>query len=121
MMFPVWDAHHGPDGLQSLPSLRNPVEHMHRRRTWNRAFSTASVKEYELTLRTRVLQLGDKLQRLGSETSSVDLAFTLGCFTWVILCDLQNGGGLSYFFFLKIRYHGRYDVRSFDRDGGHCF
>jgi cytochrome P450 len=47
----------GAPGRPSLIDQRDPIEHMNQRKPWNRAFSTAALKEYELYLATRVRQL----------------------------------------------------------------
>ncbi|KLO13822.1 high nitrogen upregulated cytochrome P450 monooxygenase 2 [Schizopora paradoxa] len=95
---PMWDAYHTPDGMESLIAMRNPAEHLKRRRLWNRAFSSASVKEYEPTVRSRVRQLAECLHRLGPKTSAdtpVDLSHTFGCFTFDVMGDMMFGGGFE--------------------------
>lgn len=65
--------------------MRNFHEHAGRRKRWNRAFSTNSVKEYEPMVIRRALQLVDELQRKPSKGDtdseiSVDLAQWLSFF-----------------------------------------
>ena len=47
----------GMPGRQSLIDQRDPFMHMHQRKPWNRAFSSTSLKEYEVVLATRARQL----------------------------------------------------------------
>lgn len=41
----------------SLVAQRDPVKHMHQRKPWNRAFSSAAIKEYEIIAAKRTRQL----------------------------------------------------------------
>ena len=45
-----------------LVAQRDPVLHMHQRKPWNRAFSTAAVKEYEIIVANRIRQLVGRLE-----------------------------------------------------------
>lgn len=71
--------------------MRTIHEHIGRRKRWNRAFSTISVKEYEPVVIKRALQLADELQRRSSKgdytqtESSLDLARWLSFFSCVFL------------------------------------
>jgi cytochrome P450 len=87
---PVWDGRTAGTSVRSMIAQRNAKEHARRRRPWNRAFSTASVKEYEVTLSVRVTQLAD---RLADQGGSVDLALWISYFTYVD-CILLNYAGL---------------------------
>ncbi|KAH8980271.1 high nitrogen upregulated cytochrome P450 monooxygenase 2 [Lactarius akahatsu] len=49
---PYWDNRPG-----SVVSQRDPVKHLHQRKPWNRAFSSAAVKEYEDMAAKRTKQL----------------------------------------------------------------
>lgn len=72
-------------------AMRTIHEHIGRRKRWNRAFSTISVKEYEPVVIKRALQLADELQRRSSKDdytqteSSLDLARWLSFFSCVFL------------------------------------
>lgn len=72
----------GRVGHQALPliSCQDPVEHARRRRPWNRAFSTSSLREYQPVIARRALQLLDALQNQGSE---LDLAQWISFFACV--------------------------------------
>lgn len=63
--------------------MRSFHEHAGRRKRWNRAFSTNSVKEYEPMVIRRALQLVDELHRKSSKgdtDSEIDLAQWLSFF-----------------------------------------
>ena len=54
-----------------LIACQDPVEHARRRRPWNRAFSTHSLREYQPIIARRAAQLVEALQ---VHSSNVDLA-----------------------------------------------
>ena len=56
-----WD---GWPGTPSLIAQRDPVKHMHQRKPWNRAFSSAALKEYEVIVAKRTRQLIGCLENL---------------------------------------------------------
>ena len=57
----------------SILGMRDPAEHQRRRRPWNRAFSTTSLKELLPGIQRRVQQLGDALaSRQGQTLDLVD-------------------------------------------------
>ena len=62
----------------SVIALKDPVEHAQRRKAWNRAFNTASIKEFQPSLTNRVGQLVDTL---AAQKSIVDLSKWFGYFT----------------------------------------
>jgi len=64
---------------------RDPVEHSHRRRPWNRAFSTSSLKYYEPLLSKRARQVANLLLQ---QTSIVDLGTCVNHFTLDVMGDL---------------------------------
>ena len=43
---------------------RDPVKHLHQRKSWNRAFSSTAMKEYEDIVANRVRQLVSCLENL---------------------------------------------------------
>lgn len=68
--------------------MRSFHEHAGRRKRWNRAFSTVSVKEYEPMVIRRALQLVDELHRKSLEGDTIseisaDLAQWLSFFACV--------------------------------------
>lgn len=62
-MSAVWEARRVPGRTISLVALQDRDEHQRRRKPWNRAFSTASVKGYEEMLEFRVKQLVEELNK----------------------------------------------------------
>ena len=90
----MWDGRRDPARQPSLIAIRNLDEHARVRKRWNRAFSTASVKEYEPIIVRRTLQLAEEL---GKRTESVvDLAEWLSFFTYVTIdtfggCMIEMG------------------------------
>ena len=71
-----------------LLAIRDPHEHMARRRLWQRAFTTESVKEYEGTVVKRALQLVDLLASEAKKSEPVDLAKWIGYFTFDFMGDM---------------------------------
>jgi hypothetical protein len=74
------------DNRSSLVSQRDPIKHTVQRKPWNRAFSSAAVKEYEeiAAKRTRQLlgSLEDVVQRSGGNKGAVlDMASWFNYFT----------------------------------------
>ena len=54
----------GRPGPPTLIAQRDPLLHMQERKSWNRAFSSTAIKEYEITLAKRVRQLVGCLEDL---------------------------------------------------------
>ncbi|CAL1706398.1 unnamed protein product [Somion occarium] len=79
----------GPEPMDAMIMVRNPVEHHRRRRPWNRAFSTAALKEYEPLVAKRVNQLVGKI---ASDKGVVDIAKFIGYFTYDFMGDMAFGG-----------------------------
>lgn len=69
-----------PD-LPALIIIRNHAEHMRRRKAWNRAFNTSSLKGYEPVIEKRARQLVDALSARKNQV--VDLAEWVSFFTYV--------------------------------------
>ena len=65
--------------VDSLGSTWDHAEHAQRRRTLERGFSPAAMKDYEGIVNRRVVQLTEML----SARKSVDLARLFGCFSCV--------------------------------------
>ncbi len=69
-----------------LIAQRDPVLHMHQRKPWNRGFSSAAMKEYEIMVAKRIRQLvgclEDMVQRPAQKTNAmVDMTRWLKYFT----------------------------------------
>ena len=58
-----------------LIGQRDPILHMHQRKPWTRAFSSAALKEYEIIVAKRVRQLvgclEDIIERSDEKASAV--------------------------------------------------
>lgn len=65
--------------IPSLIGVRDGPEHAKRRRTWNRGFSPASMRDYEPMVRERVLGLSKAIAQRGR----VDLSIIFGYLTSV--------------------------------------
>ena len=82
----MWDSRRNPNGVCTLIAIRDPQEHARRRKPWNRAFNTISVKGYEQILIRRALQLVGELEKRaqvkgGPLESAVNLAEWMKFFT----------------------------------------
>ncbi|KAH9015099.1 high nitrogen upregulated cytochrome P450 monooxygenase 2 [Lactarius pseudohatsudake] len=94
---PRWE---GRDGPQTLIAQRDPILHMHQRKSWNRAFSSAAMKEYEIIVAKRVRQfvgcLDDMIQRSDQKANAVvDINRWLKYFTTDFMGDMAFGGGFE--------------------------
>lgn len=78
---------HAP--IPPLTGVRSGPEHAKRRRTWNRGFNPAAMKEYEPMVHKRVVGLLEEVSRRGQ----VDLCEMFGYFTFDIMTDMALGGG----------------------------
>ena len=75
----VWDAHSIPGTPHIVAAIRDVPGHNERRKLWNHAFSTASLKEFQPLVKDRILDLVAQLGRRASdnpegEEISLDLA-----------------------------------------------
>ncbi|KLO11363.1 high nitrogen upregulated cytochrome P450 monooxygenase 2 [Schizopora paradoxa] len=100
---PVWDGRSDPEKTTPLIGLHDLHEHARQRKVWNRAFSTASIKDYEPVITKRVLQLADALEEsskplLGdtSERRAVDISEWFGLFAFDFMGDMAFGGGFEF-------------------------
>jgi len=71
-----------------LIAQRDPVKHLDQRKPWNRAFSSAALKEYEVTVAKRTRQLLGCLENLALESDRkdgavLDMAAWFNYFTYV--------------------------------------
>ena len=82
----VWKYHIVRGSAPSVLSLRDVNLHRERRKLWNRGFTSASLKEYQPILTSRVLQLVDELKKRCALADSepkkpVDLASWIAYFS----------------------------------------
>ncbi|KAI0265784.1 high nitrogen upregulated cytochrome P450 monooxygenase 2 [Gloeopeniophorella convolvens] len=94
---PRWEGRPNPP---ALIAQRDPVKHMHHRKLWNRAFSSASLKEYEVVVAKRIRQLVDCLdnviQRSGQKDGAeLDIGAWMNYFTTDFMGDMAFGGGFE--------------------------
>ncbi|KAI0265785.1 cytochrome P450 [Gloeopeniophorella convolvens] len=92
-----WESRPGPP---SLIAQRDPVKHMHQRKPWNRAFSSAALKEYEVIVAKRVRQLVSRLDGIARESPRkegvvLDIGMWLSFFTTDFMGDMAFGGGFE--------------------------
>ncbi|KAH9035154.1 high nitrogen upregulated cytochrome P450 monooxygenase 2 [Lactarius deliciosus] len=94
---PRWEGREGPP---MLIAQRDPILHMHQRKPWNRAFSSAALKEYEIVVAKRIRQLvgclDDIIQRSDQKANTVmDINRWLKYFTTDFMGDMAFGGGFE--------------------------
>ena len=90
-----------------LIGIRDVDEHLNRRRSWNRGFSSAAVKGYEELVGKRAKQLSKKLE----EQQQVILGTWFDCFACVPVFSRVDGeGGLLILVAFALRYDLMYDI-----------
>ncbi|KAF9783489.1 cytochrome P450 [Thelephora terrestris] len=77
--------------IPPLIGVRDGPTHAKRRRTWNRGFNPAAMREYEPMVHKRVLELTEVLAQRGR----VDLSAMFGYYTFDVMADIGLGGGTS--------------------------
>ena len=86
----MWSARNSQSNTPSLIALRTKEEHARRRKPWNHAFNTVSVKGYEPIIEKRAVQLVHELEKRSVSKASfrsecvetVNLAQWLSFFTY---------------------------------------
>ena len=72
---PIVSGSEGREGPPTLIVQRDPILHMQQRKSWNRAFSSTAMKEYEIIVAKRVRQLvgclEDMIERSGEKANAV--------------------------------------------------
>ncbi|KAI0077212.1 cytochrome P450 [Panus rudis PR-1116 ss-1] len=76
--------------IPPLIALRDPAQHADRRKGWNRAFTPAAIREYEVPLIKRVKQLTDLL--LSHRGEAFDLCEAINYFTYDFMGEMVFGG-----------------------------
>ncbi|KAG6330511.1 hypothetical protein ID866_8578 [Astraeus odoratus] len=90
---PHWDGRMAEQTtVRALVSIRDPVEHMRRRRPWNRAFSVTAMKGYEEILGKRVHEFVTELERRAC-TRPINFTEWISRFTFDFMSDMAFGGG----------------------------
>ncbi len=72
-----------------LIAIMDPIEHARRRKPWNRAFSTAALKEYQPIVTRRTAQL---IEGLMGEVGTTDLAKWISYYAYVVIYPLFTSG-----------------------------
>ncbi|KAL0563477.1 hypothetical protein V5O48_018590, partial [Marasmius crinis-equi] len=95
---PMWDGRRiqvKRDNSEAVVGVRPVGKHLHRRKPWNKAFTTASVKLYESFMRTRLVQLVEILDGKAAEKNVVDLAEWVSLFSYDFMGDMAFGAGFE--------------------------
>ncbi|KAI0281341.1 high nitrogen upregulated cytochrome P450 monooxygenase 2 [Russula brevipes] len=84
----------------SLIAQRDPIEHLRQRKPWNRAFSSAALKDYEVIVAKRTRQLIGCLDDLvhGSsrkEGAVLDIGAWMNYYSTDFMGDMAFGGGFE--------------------------
>ncbi|PSS01016.1 hypothetical protein PHLCEN_2v4082 [Hermanssonia centrifuga] len=87
---PSWSGRNMHPEIPALIAYRDPAEHTRRRRPWNRAFSTAGVKEFQPLIANRTQQLIELLGQRQGQT--IDLAEWIGFFTYGGWTEMMRDG-----------------------------
>ncbi|KAJ3478916.1 hypothetical protein NLI96_g9421 [Meripilus lineatus] len=88
---PNWPGRALHPAFSPLIIIQSHDEHSRRRKPWNRAFSTSSLKGYEPVIEKRARQLVEHLSEHKDEV--VDLAQWISFFTFDFMGDMAFGGG----------------------------
>ncbi|KAI0265912.1 high nitrogen upregulated cytochrome P450 monooxygenase 2 [Gloeopeniophorella convolvens] len=97
---PYWDNRTEPD---SLVVLRDAAEHARARKSWDRAFSSKALKEYDVLVSHRVRQLVDHLEDMIKQQSGITgkLSRVIDVSSWItffatdFMGDMAFGGGFE--------------------------
>ncbi|KAI0265871.1 high nitrogen upregulated cytochrome P450 monooxygenase 2 [Gloeopeniophorella convolvens] len=97
---PYWDNRTEPD---SLIVLRDAAEHARARKSWDRAFSSKALKEYDVLISRRVRQLVDHLEDMikqqsgitGKLSRAIDVSAWMTFFATDFMGDMAFGGGFE--------------------------
>lgn len=89
-----WWYNRGPSGQQpAIIAQRDPVEHKRRRRTWDRAFSSAAIKNYDVIVIKKVRELMEQFEkRAGQE---IDLSMWMTYFSYDFMGHMAFGTGFD--------------------------
>ncbi|KAL5514555.1 hypothetical protein ACEPAG_1871 [Sanghuangporus baumii] len=97
---PLWEYFAKPGTTPSLVALRNVDLHNERRKLWNHGFTSASIKELQPAVESRVLELVGELSKrvspsIEGKNNPLDLALWVSNFTYDFMGDMVFGGGLG--------------------------
>ncbi|KAJ3525055.1 hypothetical protein NM688_g8461 [Phlebia brevispora] len=87
---PSWAGRNLHPKIPALIADRDPAEHARRRKPWNRAFNTSSLREFQPVIVKRVHEL---VECLGERQGQIiDLAEWVSWFTYDFMGDMVYGG-----------------------------
>lgn len=87
--FSGWEARNFvPGSLPLLIGLRDPLEHTQRRKIWNHAFTSESVKDYEGIIAKRALELAAHVELQSRQDSTVNIAKWITYFAYELFSIL---------------------------------
>ncbi|KAL5497698.1 hypothetical protein ACEPAH_2629 [Sanghuangporus vaninii] len=100
---PLWEASARSGTTPSISALRNIDLHNERRKLWNHGFTSASIKQFQPAVESRVIELVEELRKRvspssGGKENPLDLALWLSNFTFArhdFMGDMVFGGGLG--------------------------
>uniref|UniRef100_A0A0W0EVS4 Cytochrome p450 n=1 Tax=Moniliophthora roreri TaxID=221103 RepID=A0A0W0EVS4_MONRR len=89
-----WDGRF-PENQKVRPvtALQDLEQHRQRRGPWNKAFSSAALKEYEVLVSKRTALLGDKLAAESESGKPVEFGQWIGWYTYDLMTDFVFSGG----------------------------
>ncbi|PAV19171.1 cytochrome P450 [Pyrrhoderma noxium] len=93
---PIWDGRVNPDAPASLISSRSSKEHAKKRVPWNHAFSSASIREYQVTITVRVRQLVGELKKRADRGEALNIVPWLSYFAFDFMGDMAFGGAFEF-------------------------
>ncbi|EEB92955.1 hypothetical protein MPER_08459 [Moniliophthora perniciosa FA553] len=79
--------------VRPIPALQDLEQHRQRRGAWNKAFSSAALKEYEVLVSKRTDLLGDRLAEECASGKPVEFGQWIGWYTYDLMTDFVFSGG----------------------------
>lgn len=92
---PYWSNRTAPGTTISLIAEPDPILHKQRRKPWDRAFNTASLKDYEEIVGRRSRELCDALEQRSRRREVVDLDMWISYFAFDFMGDMVFGAGFD--------------------------
>ncbi|KIM78409.1 hypothetical protein PILCRDRAFT_11126 [Piloderma croceum F 1598] len=90
---PVWYNRVADGQPSSIIGTQDPVEHKRRRKTWDRAFSTAAIRNYEEIVVRRARQLVEQFEKRAGQ--DIDLSTWMSFFSYDVMGDMTFGFGFD--------------------------
>lgn len=92
---PWWSNRVAPGTTIALIAEPDPVLHKQRRKPWDKAFNTASLKDYEEIVANRSKELCDALEQRSGAGEVVDLDRWISYFAFDFMGDMAFGSGFD--------------------------